>query len=50
MRIVSIAWPLVGVGLVGFGLWCIYPPLCPIGVGALMLADYVHERLPKRKQ
>lgn len=44
-----ILWPLTAVALVAVGLGLIHPPLAPLGVGALMLADYIHARRGKRK-
>ena len=40
--ILAIAWPLVGIALVGYGAWLVYPPAGYIAVGALLIVDVFH--------
>ncbi|MEV0779183.1 hypothetical protein [Streptomyces sp. NPDC050428] len=39
---------LLGVGLVAYGAWLAWPPAGFLAAGALLLADQVADRLPRR--
>ena len=43
-------WPMVGVGLVGYGAYLIYEPAAFIVVGSLMILDDLHATWPQRTQ
>lgn len=40
--------PILGLGLIAWGLWWVYPPVAPVVVGGLLWLDMTIEHLGKK--